>query len=102
MTFCLFKTPHLRLRSLFVFKRLSAPLIQYVRVKMNGALTPTALSRWSCQQKVLPPVEAVKHIHIYDFDNTGKKPKLQPLKLSYLIRINKSSNRHSQTSKYGI
>lgn len=32
--------------------------------------TPTALKRWSCQDKQLPPVHQVKNIHIYDFDNT--------------------------------
>ncbi|KAK3704515.1 hypothetical protein LTR37_013798 [Vermiconidia calcicola] len=37
---------------------------------MNGTHTVTALRRWSCQDKLLPPVEDVKYIHIYDFDNT--------------------------------
>ncbi|SMR60667.1 unnamed protein product [Zymoseptoria tritici ST99CH_1E4] len=32
--------------------------------------TPTALSRWSCQNKQMPPVGQIEHIHIYDFDNT--------------------------------
>ena len=32
--------------------------------------TVTALKRWSCQDKQLPPVNHVKNIHIYDFDNT--------------------------------
>ncbi|KAF7191693.1 hypothetical protein HII31_07195 [Pseudocercospora fuligena] len=38
--------------------------------KMTTSHTPTALKRWSCQDKQLPPVNHVKNIHIYDFDNT--------------------------------
>lgn len=40
---------------------------------MNGiahAHTITALKRWSCQDKQLPPVDQIKQIHVYDFDNT--------------------------------
>jgi len=42
---------------------------------MNGvapapAQTITALKRWSCQDKQLPPVDQIKQIHVYDFDNT--------------------------------
>lgn len=36
----------------------------------NSSFTVTALSRWSVLSKQLPPVEKIKHIHIYDFDNT--------------------------------
>lgn len=32
--------------------------------------TVTALKRWSCDDKDLPPVTEIKAIHIYDFDNT--------------------------------
>ncbi|KAF2838546.1 hypothetical protein M501DRAFT_934874 [Patellaria atrata CBS 101060] len=32
--------------------------------------TITALRRWSCDDKELPPVQDVKEIHVYDFDNT--------------------------------
>jgi hypothetical protein len=32
--------------------------------------TVTALKRWSCDDKELPPVGSVKAIHIFDFDNT--------------------------------
>jgi len=34
--------------------------------------TPTSLKRWSCQDKQLPPVDSIRAIHIYDFDNTRK------------------------------
>lgn len=33
-------------------------------------LTPTAMGRWSVSSKQLPPVDQVKALHIYDFDNT--------------------------------
>ncbi|CBX98426.1 hypothetical protein LEMA_P098350.1 [Plenodomus lingam JN3] len=32
--------------------------------------TVTALKRWSCDDKELPPVSEIKSIHVYDFDNT--------------------------------
>ncbi|PPJ59276.1 hypothetical protein CBER1_04255 [Cercospora berteroae] len=32
--------------------------------------TPTALKRWSCQDRQLPSVDKIKAIHVYDFDNT--------------------------------
>jgi hypothetical protein len=32
--------------------------------------TVTALKRWSCDDKELPPMADVKAIHIFDFDNT--------------------------------
>ena len=32
--------------------------------------TVTALKRWSCDDRDLPAVPAVKAIHVYDFDNT--------------------------------
>lgn len=35
-------------------------------------LTPTAMGRWSVSSKLLPPVDQIKALHIYDFDNTRK------------------------------
>ncbi|KAH7394051.1 hypothetical protein DE146DRAFT_660605 [Phaeosphaeria sp. MPI-PUGE-AT-0046c] len=32
--------------------------------------TVTALKRWSCDDKELPPVSDIKSIHVFDFDNT--------------------------------
>ncbi|KAL5121029.1 hypothetical protein ACEQ8H_000878 [Pleosporales sp. CAS-2024a] len=32
--------------------------------------TVTALKRWSCDDKELPPVSTIKSIHVFDFDNT--------------------------------
>jgi hypothetical protein len=32
--------------------------------------TVTALKRWSCDDKDLPPIPEIKAIHVYDFDNT--------------------------------
>ncbi|KAF2717218.1 hypothetical protein K431DRAFT_277379 [Polychaeton citri CBS 116435] len=32
--------------------------------------TITALQRWSCQDRQLPPMQQIKKIHVYDFDNT--------------------------------
>lgn len=32
--------------------------------------TVTALKRWSCDEKDLPPASEIKAIHVYDFDNT--------------------------------
>ncbi|KAF2200540.1 hypothetical protein GQ43DRAFT_472609 [Delitschia confertaspora ATCC 74209] len=32
--------------------------------------TITALKRWSCSDRDLPPVSDIKAIHVYDFDNT--------------------------------
>ncbi|KAF2862201.1 hypothetical protein K470DRAFT_275548 [Piedraia hortae CBS 480.64] len=34
------------------------------------SMTPTAVKRWSILNKSLPPVQRVKSIHVYDFDNT--------------------------------
>ncbi|CAG8954160.1 hypothetical protein HYFRA_00005779 [Hymenoscyphus fraxineus] len=37
----------------------------------NGVqYTLTALNRWSVANKQLPPIEKIKTIHVYDFDNT--------------------------------
>lgn len=33
-------------------------------------LTPTAMSRWSVAANQLPPVDQIKALHVYDFDNT--------------------------------
>ncbi|KAK8050140.1 hypothetical protein PG994_011870 [Apiospora phragmitis] len=43
--------------------------------------TVTALSRWSILDKKLPPVEQIKAIHVYDFDNTLFKTPLPNQKL---------------------
>jgi hypothetical protein len=32
--------------------------------------TTNALKRWSCDDRPLPPIESIRAIHIYDFDNT--------------------------------
>lgn len=37
-------------------------------------LTPTAMGRWSVASKQLPPVEQIKALHVYDFDNTREHP----------------------------
>jgi hypothetical protein len=40
---------------------------------MSGPVrTVTALKRWSCSDRQLPPVDAVRAVHVYDFDNTRK------------------------------
>ena len=40
---------------------------------MSGPVrTVTALKRWSCSDRQLPPVDAIRAIHVYDFDNTRK------------------------------
>lgn len=40
---------------------------------MSGPVrSVTALKRWSCAENQLPPVDAVKAVHVYDFDNTRK------------------------------
>jgi hypothetical protein len=36
----------------------------------NSAHTVTAMSRWSVLDKQLPPVDKIRAIHVYDFDNT--------------------------------
>ena len=46
---------------------LQQPLSSHARIVMNGTHTPTALRRWSCQDKILPPVADIKYIHVYDF-----------------------------------
>ncbi|KAG9245848.1 hypothetical protein BJ878DRAFT_330868 [Calycina marina] len=35
-----------------------------------AAYTLTALNRWSVADKQLPPIDTIKTIHVYDFDNT--------------------------------
>jgi hypothetical protein len=37
---------------------------------MTNTHTTTALNRWSVADATLPPVEKIKAIHVYDFDNT--------------------------------
>lgn len=41
-------------------------------------LTPTAMGRWSVASKQLPPVDQIKALHVYDFDNTRKAPGICP------------------------
>jgi hypothetical protein len=36
----------------------------------SSQFTLTALSRWSILNKQLPPVDKIRALHIYDFDNT--------------------------------
>jgi len=40
--------------------------------------TLTALGRWSIANRPLPPVEQIKHLHVYDFDNTRVFPSSLP------------------------
>ncbi|PSR92331.1 hypothetical protein BD289DRAFT_364607 [Coniella lustricola] len=47
----------------------------------QAALTPTAMGRWSVASKKLPPVDQIKALHIYDFDNTLFKTPMPNLKL---------------------
>lgn len=50
----------------------------YAQLSQNGltkgpaqsSYTITGLSRWSVINKQLPPVDQIKSLHIYDFDNT--------------------------------
>ncbi|KAI2627680.1 hypothetical protein GGR54DRAFT_590007 [Hypoxylon sp. NC1633] len=54
----------------------STPLLLCRRMASNqsnravNGHTLTSLSRWSILDKKLPPVDAIRAIHIYDFDNT--------------------------------
>ncbi|KAI5466454.1 hypothetical protein BGZ63DRAFT_347250 [Mariannaea sp. PMI_226] len=46
----------------------------------SSHFTVTALNRWSILNKPLPPVESIKALHVYDFDNTlFKTPLPNPL-----------------------
>lgn len=36
----------------------------------TSQFTVTALSRWSILTKQLPPVDKIRALHVYDFDNT--------------------------------
>lgn len=36
----------------------------------NPSYTPTAMSRWSILNTQLPAADTIRHLHIYDFDNT--------------------------------
>lgn len=38
----------------------------------GAPLTPTAMGRWSVSSRQLPPVDKIKALHVYDFDNTRK------------------------------
>lgn len=38
----------------------------------QAPLTPTSMSRWSVSANQLPPVEEIRSLHVYDFDNTRK------------------------------
>lgn len=48
-------------------------------------LTPTAMSRWSVSSKQLPPVDQIKSLHVYDFDNTCEPPADSSLPLTLPI-----------------
>ncbi len=60
----------LTVKQTWAYKTGLKPILRNVRTTMNGTHTVTALRRWSCQDKQLPPVEQIKFIHVYDFDNT--------------------------------
>lgn len=51
---------------------------QQPQASQARSYTLTALGRWSVQNKQLPPVEAIKAIHVYDFDNTCTLLALDP------------------------
>lgn len=36
----------------------------------SAHFTVTALSRWSILTKQLPPIDKIRSLHVYDFDNT--------------------------------
>lgn len=38
----------------------------------QAPLNPTSMSRWSVSANQLPPVEEIRSLHVYDFDNTCK------------------------------
>lgn len=58
----------------------SAPSSANYQTYANGApsnatatsseFTLTALGRWSVANKTLPPVDKIRALHVYDFDNT--------------------------------
>jgi hypothetical protein len=56
----------------WAYKTYLKPVLRNVRTTMNGTHTITALRRWSCQDKQLPPVAQIKFIYVYDFDNTSE------------------------------
>lgn len=79
-----------------IVNRLRSPFISLARRTMSGHAgashgaadgpltnthTVTALGRWSIVNKQLPPVESIKTIHVYDFDNTLFKTPLPNPKL---------------------
>lgn len=47
----------------------------------GAPLTPTAMGRWSVSSSQLPPVDKIKALHVYDFDNTLFKTPLPNQKL---------------------
>lgn len=68
---------------------------------MNGRVvrTVTALKRWSCQDKTLPPVDAIKAIHIYDFDNTREQALEQYKRARAVMLMRNRSIRKSTTEQ---
>ncbi|XXH01404.1 translation initiation factor eIF-2B epsilon subunit, GEF [Hypoxylon texense] len=65
--------------------------------RVNSAthgFTLTALSRWSILDKKLPPVEKIKAIHVYDFDNTLFKTPLPNQKLWNNTTVGQLSSPH--------
>jgi hypothetical protein len=70
--FHLIRNSRLQLTKTRAYKVPLKPIFRNVQTTMNGTNSTTALRRWSCQDKPLPPVEQIKFIHVYDFDNTSK------------------------------
>jgi len=50
------------------------PFHRHAQGQRRQQHTTTALSRWSIVTRSLPPVEQIKHLHVYDFDNTRALP----------------------------
>lgn len=40
----------------------------------DAQFTVTGLSRWSIANNQLPPVDGIRALHVYDFDNTRTLP----------------------------
>ncbi len=54
----------------------------------GSAHTVTAMGRWSILNKQLPAADAIKAIHVYDFDNTrGALSLALPLSLSVCVCV---------------
>jgi len=63
---------------------------------MSGPVrTVTALKRWSCSDRQLPPVDAIRAVHVYDFDNTRK---LGSAGLVYMSMQSTGQSKHKFTN----